>query len=346
MIKPEIPINEVERLNTLYSLELLDSKPEERFDRITRLAKRIFQVPIALVSIVDRDRQWFKSCVGLDASETPREISFCGHSILGRDVLVVTNATEDQRFADNPLVTGEPHIRFYAGCPIQAPNGHLLGTLCIIDQRPRSLSDNELEMLCDLAAMVEQEIAAVELATIDDLTQLANRRGFMFLAEQSLKFCSREKIPASLIYLDLNRFKQINDQFGHAEGDRALVIFANLLRETFRASDLLARLGGDEFVVFMAKTAKQTSEEILKRVSIAVLELNAKARLAYELSFSYGIVENLLTQSSTLEDLIANSDALMYQQKQEFRLALNSAQPRNMLHSMTFPCAVPQFLPS
>ena len=346
MIKPEIPINEVERLNTLYSLELLDSKPEERFDRITRLAKRIFQVPIALVSIVDRDRQWFKSCVGLDASETPREISFCGHSILGRDVLVVTNATEDQRFADNPLVTGEPHIRFYAGCPIQAPNGHLLGTLCIIDQRPRSLSDNELEMLCDLAAMVEQEIAAVELATIDDLTQLANRRGFMFLAEQSLKFCSREKIPASLIYLDLNRFKQINDQFGHAEGDRALVIFANLLRETFRASDLLARLGGDEFVVFMAKTAKQTSEEILKRFSIAVLELNAKARLAYELSFSYGIVENLLTQSSTLEDLIANSDALMYQQKQEFRLAINAAQPRSMLHSTTFPCAVPQFLPS
>src|ERR1700752_1549332 len=116
MLTPALPADENTRLDTLRALNILDTSPEERFDRLTRLAKRLFGVPIALVNLVDADRQWFKSCVGLSATETPRDISFCGHAILGDDILLVPDAGVDERFHDNPLVTGDPNIRFYAGC--------------------------------------------------------------------------------------------------------------------------------------------------------------------------------------------------------------------------------------
>lgn len=224
---PDIPQQEETRLKTLRSLNVLDSQPEERFDRLTRMAKRIFGVPIALVSLVDENRQWFKSCVGLHVSETPRDISFCGHAILGNDVFIIPDATTDERFADNPLVLNEPHIRFYAGCPLRAPNGSKLGTLCLIDRKSRSLGAEDLETLQDLASMAESELAAVQLATLDELTEITNRRGFLMLAQHSLNLCFRHGISASLVFVDLNEFKPINDKFGHAEGDRALVAFAD-----------------------------------------------------------------------------------------------------------------------
>jgi GAF domain-containing protein len=133
MESPDIPSNEEHRLATLRSLGILDTSHEERFDRVTRMSKRLFDVPIALVSLVDESRQWFKSSAGLDTLETPRDIAFCGHAILDENIFHVPDATKDPRFADNPLVTGPPDIRFYAGRPLHAPNGDRMGTLCIID---------------------------------------------------------------------------------------------------------------------------------------------------------------------------------------------------------------------
>ena len=155
MKKPDIPQNEESRLKTLRSLSILDTPPEQRFDRLTRMAKRMFSVPIVLVSLIDEDRQWFKSSVGLSVRETGRDISFCGHSILGNDIFIIPNAVDDERFADNPLVLDDPNIRFYAGCPLRAPNGDKMGTLCIIDREPRELGEKDLETLRDLASMVE-----------------------------------------------------------------------------------------------------------------------------------------------------------------------------------------------
>jgi len=166
MIKPEIPKNEDKRLHSLCSLNLLDTIAEERFDRFTRIAKRHFGVSIALVSLVDAERQWFKSRQGLDASETPRDISFCGHAILQNGIFNIPNALEDPRFADNPLVTGPPNIRFYAGAPLHAPNGHFIGTLCIIDDKPHDFSAEELTVLRDLANGVEEELARNKRAKI------------------------------------------------------------------------------------------------------------------------------------------------------------------------------------
>jgi type IV pilus assembly protein PilB len=156
-----IPADEAARLASLHRTKLLDSPPEERFDRITRLAQSIFGVPIALVTLVDRGRQWFKSNQGLEGTETPREDAFCAHAILARETMIVPDAALDPRFAFNPLVTGGPGIRFYAGHPVVAPDGQPLGTLCVIDHVPRQFSEADADKLRGLAALVEQQIADV-----------------------------------------------------------------------------------------------------------------------------------------------------------------------------------------
>jgi len=179
MLAPAVPLDEAKRLATLRGLSILDTPPEERFDRLTRLAQRVFDVPITVVTLVDSNRQWFKSCQGLDATETPRSISFCGHAILGDEVFVVPDAALDPRFADNPLVTGAPHIRFYAGQPLKANNGSRLGTLCIIDTKPRQPSQADLDVLRDLAALVENELNLLDTVETTDtlLHQSAERFG-------------------------------------------------------------------------------------------------------------------------------------------------------------------------
>lgn len=159
MRAPPLPHTEVQRLQSLRRSGVLDTPYEERFDRITRVASHLFDVPIALVSLVDKHRQWFKASVGLDARETPREISFCGHAILDRGVFCVEDALQDSRFQDNPLVVDAPGIRFYAGCPLRDASGLALGTLCVIDLKPRKFASNDYRSLRDLAAMAETEIS-------------------------------------------------------------------------------------------------------------------------------------------------------------------------------------------
>lgn len=157
MLPAALPADENERLAALRALALLDTPPEARFDRITRLACRLFRVPIALVSLVDRERQWFKSKQGLDASETARDISFCGHAIHAADLYQIEDARADARFCDNPLVSGAPGIRFYAGAPLATAGGYRIGTLCLIDHRPRHLSPDEQATLRDLADWAQEE---------------------------------------------------------------------------------------------------------------------------------------------------------------------------------------------
>lgn len=161
MQKPPMPADEDARLRSLRALGVLDSPPEERFDRITRLAMLAVDVPIALVSLVDANRQWFKSCQGLDATQTGRDVSFCGHAILSDEPLIVEDAFQDERFADNPLVTGEPRVRFYAGFPLSDGEGHKLGTLCVIDHEPRQLTPQLRQLLSELASMAETELTSI-----------------------------------------------------------------------------------------------------------------------------------------------------------------------------------------
>jgi len=153
-----LPADEERRLLALRQSGVLDTEPEERFDRYTRIAAALFDVPIALVSLVDRDRQWFKSRWGVDAGETDRDLAFCAHTILGNDVMQVPDALADDRFADNPLVSGEPRVRFYAGAPLSLGDGSPIGTLCVADHRARNLDQSQLQLLSDLSKLVEREL--------------------------------------------------------------------------------------------------------------------------------------------------------------------------------------------
>jgi diguanylate cyclase (GGDEF)-like protein len=311
---PSIPTDEKKRIEKLHSLQVLDTLPEERFERLTRMAKQMFNVPIALVSLVDENRQWFKSCIGLDVCETSREISFCGHSILEKSVFIVADATLDSRFSDNPLVTDEPHIRFYAGCPLQV-SGHRLGTLCIIDTRPRTFGEKYISLLKDLAAMVECELAAIHMATMDELTDISNRRGFMALAQHSINLGIRQITPLILVFLDLDQFKDINDKFGHSAGDQVLVDFAVLMKKNFRSSDVFARIGGDEFAVLMSNTTQSQAEVAIEKFSGLLREYNQYKSRRYTVEYSYGIVEFEQNRHNNIEALLEDGDALMYQLK-------------------------------
>ena len=315
METPRIPADEQERLNQLRSAAILDTAPEERFDRVTRMARRLFNVPIAVVSLVDENRQWFKSCDGLSVSETSRDISFCGHAILEAHTFVIEDALKDQRFFDNPLVTGEPYIRFYAGQQLRPLSGQAVGTLCIIDRVPREFSADDRQMLVDLAQMIEREISAVQLSVLDELTRISNRRGFLALARYSLDVCKRQQFSASLLFFDLDKFKEINDTYGHAEGDKALKTFTAQLSESFRASDIYARLGGDEFVALLSNTSDAVTQQLIVRFQTSLETRCNKLGLPYAIQFSHGVIAFDPLKHASVEDILQEADAAMYAHK-------------------------------
>lgn len=162
MTPAPIPVDEDARLNALRDLLLLDTPPEERYDRLARFAAEQLDMPIALLSLVDGQRQWFKSRVGVEITEAARDTSFCGHAIMKNELFVVEDASRDPRFSDNPMVVGDPHIRFYAGAPLSCPQGHHIGTLCVIDTVPRTLGAVELSILDALRCLVNETLAGKE----------------------------------------------------------------------------------------------------------------------------------------------------------------------------------------
>jgi diguanylate cyclase (GGDEF)-like protein len=315
MIKPEALRNEAERLHALRTLKILDTSDEERFDRVTRMAKRMFNVSISLVSLVDEDRQWFKSKQGLDAPETPRDISFCGHAINQEGLFIIPDASKDERFFDNPLVTDAPNIRFYAGYPLKLRQGINIGTLCLIDPRPQGLDEEDQQLLKDLGAMIEQEIQSIQVATLDELTLISNRRGFLNLVDHSVKVCRRNQWSMTFILFDLNKFKAINDTYGHHEGDFVLTTFAQIMLDSFRDSDVIGRLGGDEFVAMLSDSDDGKTDLILERFSAAIDQANDTLNKPYQIEYSAGVMHFQHDTDQSIEDMIQEADAAMYEQK-------------------------------
>lgn len=319
MLKPRHAPDEPHRMQVLNALKLLDTAPDERFDRLTRLARRLFDVPISLVTLVDLNRQWFKSCIGLSVAETPRDISFCGHAILGDEVFMIPDASADVRFFDNPLVTSTPDIRFYAGCPLRVSGTAKVGTLCIIDRKPRHMSADDLGTLRDLAAMVEDELAANHAAITDPLTGVWNRRGFLNVAQGSIDYCARHDQPVTLACIDLDSFKIINDRFGHAEGDAVLRRFADGMRHCFRSSDAIARIGGDEFVALMPAAGETDARLAAKRLRDWLVAAEERLALPYRTSFSVGCVLHDPRRDDNVDAMITRADAAMYRMKHHSR---------------------------
>lgn len=247
---------ETQRLQTLQRLNILDTPPEERFDRITRLARSTFHVPIALVSLVDENRQWFKSCFGLDVRQTDRNISFCGHAIHSDALLVIENTLIDSRFHDNPLVTGHPNIRFYAGAPLHTSNGDRIGTLCLIDRKPRQLSPEERVRLRQLADIVEVELVSVRSCSMDVETELSNKKGLLDLADYCLSNCRHQELPLTLAVIT------VSNHAATANRD-ALVYIAGAFKQRLRETDVLARVAIDKFAVLLVNCEAEEADAIL-----------------------------------------------------------------------------------
>ncbi len=255
MKEPGIPKAEPERLAALRRLSILDTPPEERFDRYTQISTRLFDMPVSAISLVDRDRQWFKSTVGLTQHETPRCISFCGHAILGDDVFEVRNSRRDSRFRDNPLVINQPHICFYAGAPLRLSNGHKVGTLCIIDRIPRSLDADQKTMLKNLADIVIGEMTKF----VDTETGLANRAGMMMVGESCFDARVAERSFSVLVF-DINDFALRNETGSESSRVEA---FSTLLRNHFPSAATIAHLGCNEFCVLIFDDANFDEETVI-----------------------------------------------------------------------------------
>jgi len=283
MIEARKPENEEERVSYLRELQILDTPLEERFERITRIVCRSLDVPISAISLVDEERQWFKSIQGIDASETSRSVAFCAHTILDKKPFIVEDALEDDRFSDNPLVVGNPNIRFYAGIPLEVQEGVRIGSLCAIDHKARDITEEQISTLKDLSEMVKSELASVKLssvhlglikdlenaeraAAVDSLTRIWNRAGGEKLLEREWEVAKRNASPLSLAMLDIDNFKTVNDHHGHDFGDQILRRFSRNVLTAIRPSDGFCRWGGEEFLLIFPSCDKEDLKGALERI--------------------------------------------------------------------------------
>ncbi len=320
------PTSEYDRLNALRAFEILDTPPEPQFDRLVRIASHTLKAPISLISLIDESRQWFKAKHGLALNQTPRSIAFCSHTIQDNKVMVVEDATADDRFWNNPLVIGSPEVRFYAGAPLRTRKGFKLGTLCVFDRVPRSISIEQKELLHDLAAVVVDEmelhrtnIELTRLATTDPMTGVYNRRHFFVLAEREFARVRRHKIPATVLMIDIDHFKRVNDTYGHAVGDRAIMGTMALAKQLFRHEDVLGRIGGEEFSILMPETAPDDALVVAERVCDAVR--NARIEVcgtSFSTTVSIG-VSGVNPTDATIEDALKRADEALYVAKRSGR---------------------------
>lgn len=315
---PEIPENETERLKSLYMMDLLDKKDDERLDRLTRLAKAAFDVPIAIISLLDRDRQWLVSSSGeVGVRETARNISFCAHAILAQGIFIVKDASVDERFHDHPFVAGEPYIRFYAGCPVRLPDSTIAGTICIIDDKPRDFTPENINTLLDLGAIVEDEFYIISLAMSDNLTDLPNKRGFFKLGEKRFSWLTDNKRSFSLVYLDVENIPAINEFFGQHEGEGTIKKFATALQRCLKKNDVAARLEGGKFVVLLGYDDDRDVDTFLFSLQSKIDDLNEKSMKKFRLHYAYGIVEYDPDRHSNLLEMMNNSEHVMYLERKK-----------------------------
>ena len=310
--------DEPARLAALRRYEVLDTAPEEPFEKLTSLVQSILKVPICAVSLVDAQRQWFKSCQGLDARQTPRDISFCTHTAAQREPLVVSDASEDQRFSENPLVLKAPFIRSYAGVPLSTPDGYNVGALCAIDTVPRSFDSQDIEILQRFAALVVDELELRQVAQHDFLTGVLSRRAFTNEVERRVALYERHGTTSSLIMFDIDHFKSVNDLFGHPAGDKALAEIALRASSELRIEDCIGRLGGEEFGILVAETNCEGAFSLAERIRASLAATPIALPELLTMTASFGIA-SVAAAMPDLGQWFAAADAALYKAKHSGR---------------------------
>jgi diguanylate cyclase (GGDEF)-like protein len=312
-------VRETARLAALEKLDILDSPHDESLDRIARLIIQIFGVDQSVVSFIDSHRQWYMASEGMQRSEVTRQESFCRHTILGQEPLVVRDASRDPRFAESPHVTARGGVRFYAGAPLRTREGHNVGTVCAIGTKPRMFSAAEEMVLLDLTQLAMDIIELKRQATTDGLTGILNRRAFREESERAIALAARHHTNLAVICFDLDHFKAINDTYGHAAGDEVLVEVTEVVKATLRSGDILGRVGGEEFSIVLPHTDREGALAVAEKLRQAV------AGLAFtfddkpvRVTASFGL-SRLSLIAKDLDTLMAQSDAALYRSKFEGR---------------------------
>ena len=262
--------DEAGRLAALHRYDILDTGSEVEFEQIIQLVQRVFEVPMAAVTLIDADRQWFKARRGLAVAETPRSMAFCHHTIATADGLAVEDAESDPRFAGTPLVVGEPHIRSYLGAPLRTPDGYQVGALCIIGNERRRFSLEDREILRRFSDVVVSQMELRQLASRDSLTGALTRRAFDQAIFDALEAERKTQRGAALAILDLDYFKRLNDQHGHGCGDAVLVAVTEAMQAVLGPRGIVGRLGGEEFGILIDSGDQGTAAAVAERLRAAV----------------------------------------------------------------------------
>ena len=303
------------RMEALARYDVLGTPPEETLDRITRLTKKLFAVPIAIVSFIDGHRQWYKSSEGMTINEVPRQDTFCKHVIAEGKPVIVPDATQDPRFRQHPAVLNEPHVRFYASIPLKTGDGHSIGALCIIDNAPRDFNAAEVEVMEDLAQMVMGALDLRLCANKDSLTGALSRRAFKDELERATALALRHHHDLSVIAIDIDHFKTVNDTYGHAAGDRALTEVVRACMGELRTTDIIGRLGGEEFAVLLPNTAQMSAMKAAEKLrsAVAYQRIPVKDRVI-KLTASFGVA-SLDYTTRDVETLLERADQALYDAK-------------------------------
>ena len=310
--------DEPARLAALGRYQVLDTAPEAAFDNIVTLVRAALSVPIAAVSLIDQERQWFKAMSGLMVCETARSVSFCTHTIQSRAPLIVQDVQADDRFRNNPLVTGDPFIAAYAGMPLQSPDGYNIGSLCAIDTKARPFTLVQLDMLRGFAKLVLGELEMRQQTQRDELTGLMTRGAMVAKAGQELARRDRHGRPVALLMLDVDRFCGVNQVLGAAEADLVLRDIATCASDALRTGDLIARAGGDELMILLPETLPEEATLVAERIRQSIADLSPPGLPSGSLTVSIGVAP--LTEAiATVDSWVTVANQLLYCAKQSGR---------------------------
>jgi diguanylate cyclase (GGDEF)-like protein len=310
---------EQNRLAALDNYDVLDTAPEEAFDRVTRLVRSIFGVSMSTVTLIDGHRQWFKSQQGMDNSESARGPALCNVAISQSRPLIVPDTLLDRRFADNPFVIGAPYIRFYAGVQLRSPEGYAIGTLCAMHNQPKAFGQAQVDILSDLAKTVTSELELRTLATRDALTGALSRRALRDEFSRAISLARRHRFELSCIFFDLDHFKAVNDTHGHGTGDQVLRACVEACRTELRATDTIGRFGGEEFAVLLPHTGAKAALAVAEKIRAAI----ARSRVEGEqggvrFTASFGIAA-LDGGEIDVDQMLKRADTALYAAKEAGR---------------------------
>lgn len=308
------------RLAALKRYQVLDTEIERPFETIVSLVEDIFNLPICAISLLDADRQWLKAQRGLQVCETARDLAICHYAIQQVEPLVVPDTHLDTRFANNPLVTGEPHLRAYAGIPLVTPDGYQIGTLCVMDLKPRDFTVDELRILSKFARLVVDQLELRLQAGQDQLTGVMSRRSWMSMVAEEIQRAARNSNLLSIALFDIDRFKQINDAHGHAIGDQVIRSVISACEREMRAGSKIGRIGGAEFAILFTECALDQAVVAAERCRRAIerLSLTAPEGEPLAITASFGVAP-LFSYALSPDELIELADRALFNAKSSGR---------------------------